>query len=203
MLIKKLVCALALAFGAVCLPASATEPAAQVAPAACVTESGLGAGTMTKVGEAILTAHHVVEYCVNPVESYQFPEIDLAILRPAKMEHCRAPREDEVVEFWGYPGTDLQGNFLEQRVPERTIGTVEEVSRDVTAMKTDLSGLQTYSNQTFVFPIPNVRAGYSGGAVTSLGGGEFLGIISTGSLMAPEASFVPADVICQKMESVL
>jgi len=203
MLIKKLVCALALAFGALCLPASAEPADVMVAPASCVTPDGIGRGTITKVGGAVLTAAHVVTPCVEEVEGHVFPEIDLAILTTDVIEDCRAPYPGEIVEFWGFPGTDLQGNILETQVPEKTVGTVDVIDKDVTALKADLSGFQTYKHQTFVFPIPNVRPGYSGGAVTSLGGEQFLGIISTAGRSFPEATFVPADVICSKMESVL
>jgi hypothetical protein len=47
--------------------------------------------TMTKVGNAEITAAHVVRGCLDGPEAVVFEDIDFAVVNPGKINSCRAP----------------------------------------------------------------------------------------------------------------
>lgn len=209
MLIKRLALALGLSLVASCASLGApSQPhgEAQVERFSCPTSKSKVFGSTVSVGSATITAAHVVEDCLSNDEVVSFPEIDLAILKPAKLTSCRAPRVGEKVVFQGYPTTRKNGkpfSTIGARRFETTIGTVAEIDRTINMIDPRTRSITSVTRHAFVDPIPYVRSGYSGGAVTSLETGEFLGIIATGSTGLKLGSFVPAAVICEKMEEVL
>lgn len=158
--------------------------------------------TVTKVGEAVFTAGHVPQGCLNEVEHLAFPNIDLAILIAEPITSCRSPRVGELVKFSGFPGTKTDGrtprSLPRLETTEGSVTAVDQVLFSITSQGT-MRPLHRHATTEISF----VRGGYSGGAVTSLETGEFLGIISTGAMWRSEGSFVPANVICEKLEEVL
>lgn len=159
-------------------------------------------GTLTQVDGAILTSNHVISGCNDKPEAVVFPEIDLAILEPAKITSCRSPRIGEAVQFAGYPTTNLNGKTSRSPVYlEKHEGVVTRLEDEMLVL-TSLGTVKTVQNQWRV-SASHLRGGYSGGPVTSLETGEFLGIINTGSIPNQTGSFTSARTICEKLEEVL
>jgi hypothetical protein len=132
-----------------------------------------------------------------------FPDIDLAILKPGKIESCRKPKPGEPLRFFGYPGSDLETGIRRTEVAlEWQDGEVVVNSVPIIFAFGPTGSLSIFKNNTLA-KVPNVRPGYSGGAVVNRDTGEFLGIISTASMDELSASFVPASTICEKMEQLL
>lgn len=207
MLIKRLALALGLAFTSCCTSSieAPSEPALhQVERFHCDTPDGDTYASYVRVGDAVITAEHVVDECsFSNASAYR--DIDLAIITPGKLPSCRGPEVGEEVVFQGFPTTKRSGKPFEMmraRRFEETQGTVSEVDRTIHMINSRTGGIKTVIRHTFTEPIGHVRPGYSGGAVRSLDG-EFLGIISTGSAEMRVGSFIPADVICEKMEELL
>lgn len=160
-------------------------------------------GTVTRVGDAKITAAHVVKGCIPSVEAIIFPEIDLAILEAAPMDYCRLADVGERVTFHGYPVTEQDGEELKDEVVlESHHGRVKEHRVPHMLTVNPDGGLDLLVNHTRV-EAPFLRGGYSGGPTVNVETGEFLGIISTGAMWRDEGSFIPADIICEKMEEVL
>mgnify|MGYP000327051791 CR=1 FL=1 len=159
-------------------------------------------GTLTQVDGAILTSNHVISSCNDKPEAVVFPEIDLAILEPTKLTSCRAPRIGEAVQFSGYPATNLNGKTRRSPIYlEKHQGVVTRLEDEMLVL-TSLGTVKTVQDQWRV-SASYLRGGYSGGPVTSLETGEFLGIINTGSIPNQTGSFTSARTICEKMEEVL
>lgn len=159
--------------------------------------------TITKVGDTILTAAHVVDGCNRPVQSTTFPEFDLAILEASLMTSCRSPEPGERVRLDGFPVTDADdGKLRDPITSEYQYGRVNEEQDEYTFVYTtkgDLVELEGSLEAT----APFIRGGYSGGPVTAVETGEFLGIISAARMDIQKVNFIPANVICEKMESIL
>lgn len=159
--------------------------------------------TITKVGDTVLTTAHVVDGCNRPVQSTTFPEFDLAILEAAPMTSCRAPAPGERVRLDGFPITDADdGKLRDPITSEYQYGRVNEEQDDYTFVYTkkgDLVELKGSLEAT----APFIRGGYSGGPVTAVETGEFLGIIIAARMDIQKVNFIPANVICEKLEEVL
>jgi hypothetical protein len=159
--------------------------------------------TTVRVGDAVLTAGHVSTGCADEDAGVVFPSIDLAILQAGKMVSCREPKPGEPLRFYGYPGTDLETGLQRSEVVlEWQDGEVTVNNVPMLLALGAFNNISVYKNHTSA-KAPNVRRGYSGGAVVNRDTGEFLGIISTASPVKDSASFIPANIICEKMEALL
>lgn len=159
--------------------------------------------TVTEVDGAVLTAAHVVLGCNEKTPSVVFDDYDLAILEASPMQSCRPPKAGERVLFQGYPMTFKSGTKTRDFISlERDLGRVLEPKIDAVYAFTPRGTLQPLKDQATTTHSA-LRGGYSGGSVTSVETGEFLGIITAARMDVAFGSFVPADVICEKMEEVL
>lgn len=159
-------------------------------------------GTLTRVGDAQFTAGHVLELCDEAPKHTRFPDLDLAIIEGSSIQSCREPLVNERVRFSGYPLKDLKG--AERAFPitmEQHYGTVI-VSNVPFLIFQGADGAIGLSMRHTRVEATELRGGYSGGAVTAAETGEFLGIISTGSVESRRGSFIPANVICEKLEEM-
>ena len=159
--------------------------------------------TMTKVGDAEITAAHVVRGCLDGPKAVMFEDIDFAIVNPGKINSCRAPYEGELVKFHGYPSTKRDNKTARSKVLlETQEGFVTSIDRSSFFAFSNDGTLNLLTGHIWAWS-DTVRGGYSGGAVMSVDTGDFLGILSTASVEGKRASFIPADIICEKMEEVL
>lgn len=176
-----------------------------VAPGVAVDklDCAVGNGSQTYVGDVRLTAKHVSDIC-GPT-GYDFPDLDLTIIDPGSGElpSCRRPRDGELVEFYGFPGTKPNGDRIvnsKARPLEADDGSILDADISLSVFKgpnkwvTYRDGVTSSSEK--------VRPGYSGGAVVSAETGEFLGIISAAMTDGSLAFFVSAEEICEALKEV-
>lgn len=159
--------------------------------------------TITKVGDAKITAAHVLEGCLKAPEAVFFEDLDLAIINPAKINSCRSALIGEPLTFHGYPGTMRDRKTLRNSVVlETQEGFVISLDSGTFLALNARGTLDALSGHVRA-ATSTMRGGYSGGAVLSAVNGDFLGIISTSAAEGAQASFIPASTICEKMEQLL
>lgn len=197
-----------------CLASCATAaPAAEVnARAAAESASGrvrctpfdeLTKGTSTAIGEAVVTARHVVEACSGMLGAeYSSGEYrDFAILTVGDPGICVDATPGEPLIFAGYPATrrigggrlDAVNQVLEfdtGKVLDRDINVVSMGGRPLVLRR--IAGLTSATTT-------HVRGGYSGGPVVSAVDGRVVGITNAAATDGSFAYFTPITLICDQI----
>lgn len=191
-------------------PSAATSYAAARAASSrvlCDSSSEVTIGTATRVGDAVVTAKHVIEACRGRlIPVYQSAaQTDFAILTLGQPGVCRDAEPGEGVVFAGYPGTRrIGGERLDaaNRRLETDTGVVDR--KDVTVASLGGSPISlrrivglTASTSTAV------RGGYSGGPVVSAVDGRVVGITNAAATDSTLAYFTPITLICDQIRKEL
>lgn len=199
-----------LAAAMLCGCASLPPPSAPlVSHLACTAGLSDVFGTETRVGSLRLTALHVVEACSGTgLEAAPGSYHDLALGgAPVPPEDCRDASVGERVTFSGYPATTRAGRAYTAKSPpilERDAGVVTSAAIETAAFLSahpegtgkTLKGLSSAT-------MTRVRAGYSGGAVSSAEDGRLVGIINAADTNYGIVYFTPVSAICNSINETL
>jgi hypothetical protein len=180
--------------------AAAEDAAARVR---CTPFSELTTGTSTAIGEAVVTARHVVEACSGQIgAAYSSGEYsDFSILTVGDPGICIDATPGEPLIFAGFPATRrIGGDRLDavNQVLELDTGTT--VSRDINVASLGgrpivlrrIEGLTSAATKY-------VRGGYSGGPVVSAVDGRVVGITNAAATDGSFAYFTPVTLICDQI----
>lgn len=162
-----------------------------------------GHGTVSNVGNARVTAAHVVGLCdPNPWDRVS-KELDLAVLTDGDPGECRNAELGEPLIYAGYPGTSRSGfpfeTIMDLRVEQDTgtllieaedVPIIDVRSKSIVIMKGMSRGSST-----------KTRGGYSGGTVMSAVDGRTVGIIVASGGKGKATWFRPIETVCEYIEN--
>lgn len=164
-------------------------------------------GTSTKVGDAVVTAKHVVTACRGrlPAVMQSGDFADYAILKAGSPGVCKDAEVGEAVLFAGYPATNAVTrkplkeafNRLEMDAGVVTRKDVKVVSLDSQLLTVKVvEGLTETTANT-------LRGGYSGGPVVSAVDGRVVGVTNAAATDSTLAYFTPITLICDQIRKEL
>jgi hypothetical protein len=168
----------------------------------CTPFAELTTGTSTAIGEAVVTARHVVEACRGLIgAAYSSGEYsDFSILTVGDPGICVDASPGEPLVIAGFPATRTNGsNYASADVVlEFDTGTVVERDVNVVSVGGSPPALRRIEGLTQV-ATTRVRGGYSGGPVVSAVDGRVVGITNAAALDGSFTYFTPVTLICDQI----
>jgi hypothetical protein len=190
--------------GATNLPVEvATQSAASAAARVrCTPFADLTTGTSTAIGDAVVTAKHVISACKGLIGSeYSSGDyVDFSILTVGDPGICIDATLGEAVIFAGFPATRTNGNNYASADVVMEFDTGIVVDRDINVVS--IGGLPPVLRRIkglTAATTTHVRGGYSGGPVVSAVDGRVVGITNAAATDGSFAYFTPITLICDQI----
>jgi hypothetical protein len=193
-----------LAFAFAGLATASTADTSLAGRILCVFDSGGHAvGTAAKIGDAVVTAKHVVIGCkgkIEPAWSSSKPTNDISIITYGDPGVCKDAQVGDRLVYLGFPGRGENGSVRHgpvQLIQEKDFGKVVELDVSIIAASHSKPYIRTLEGMTRAVHT-RVRPGYSGGPVFSAKDGRIVGIVNAIANGDGEHSayFTPISKVC-------